>query len=131
MRLRDLLRGIEFVGAWIIIDIQLCVPASRPVNVNALENIPDLVCIVGLSAGGKSLVAWRESDDQPQCGGDVHAFHHERGGGAAAMPCEHDGQAGDEADADDGEEDAAARVVRLTPGFDIVVHDVFLSFGGR
>ena len=67
---------------------------------------------VGLSAGGKSLVAWRESDDQPQCGGDVHAFHHERGGGAAAMPCEHDGQAGDEADADDGEEDAAARVVR-------------------
>ena len=76
---------------------------------------------------GSLLVAWRESDDQPQCGGDVHAFNHERGGGAAAMPGEHDGQAGDEADADDGEEDAAARVVRLPPGFDIVVHDVFLS----
>ncbi|MDB0645567.1 hypothetical protein PL409_09485, partial [Bifidobacterium adolescentis] len=67
------------VGAWIIIDIQLCVPASRLVNVDVRENIPDLVCFVGLSAGGKSLVAWRESDNQPQCGGDVHAFHHERG----------------------------------------------------
>ena len=62
---------------------------------------------------GSLLVAWRESDDQPQCGGDVHAFHHERGGGAAAMPCEHDGQAGDEGDHRDGEFDAAARVVRL------------------
>lgn len=96
-----------------------------------LRNNPIFGCLLGLSASGKSLVAWRESDDQPQCGGDVHAFNHERGGGAAAMPGEHDGQAGDEADADDGEEDAAARVVRLPPGFDIVVHDVFLSFGGR
>ena len=96
-----------------------------------LRNNPIFGCLFGLSASGKSLVAWRESDDQPQCGGDVHAFHHERGVHAAAMPCEHDGQAGDEADADDGEEDATARVVRLPPVFDIVVHDVFLSFGGR
>lgn len=45
----------DVVGAWIIIDIQLCVPASRLVNVDVRENIPDLVCFVGLSAGGKSF----------------------------------------------------------------------------
>ena len=86
------------------------------ITYNRCKNNPIFGCLLGLSASGKSLVAWRESDDQPQCGGDVHAFDHERGGGAAAMPCEHDGQAGDEADAGDGEEDAAARVHYLNGG---------------
>lgn len=40
------------------------VPASRLVNVDVRENIP-MVCFVGLSAGGKSLVAWREFHGQP------------------------------------------------------------------
>lgn len=56
----------EMVGAWIIIDIQLYVsPPADMVNVDVRENIPDLVCFVGLSAGGKSLVAWREPHGQP------------------------------------------------------------------
>ena len=55
----------DVVGAWIIIDIQLYVfPASRLVNVDVRENIP-MVCFVGLSAGGKSLFAWREPHGQP------------------------------------------------------------------
>ena len=62
---------------------------------------------------GSLLVAWRESDDQPQCGGDVHAFHHERGGGAAAMPGEHECGCDDEGDHREGEFDAAARIVEL------------------
>lgn len=33
----------DVVGAWIIIDIQLCVPARRLVNVDVRENIPNLV----------------------------------------------------------------------------------------
>lgn len=55
----------EMVGAWIIIDIQLYGPASRLVNVDVRENIPILVCFVGLSAGGKALVAWGEPHGQP------------------------------------------------------------------
>lgn len=55
----------EVVGAWIIIDIQLYVsPPVGMVNVDVRENIP-MVCFVGLSAGGKSLISWREPHGQP------------------------------------------------------------------
>lgn len=39
-------------------------PPADMVNVDVRENIP-MVCFVGLSAGGKSLVAWREPHGQP------------------------------------------------------------------
>ena len=55
----------DVVGAWIIIDIQLWFPPADMVNVDVRENIPNLVCFVGLSAGGKSLVAWGEPHGQP------------------------------------------------------------------
>lgn len=45
---------VNAVADLLFVDIQLCVPASRLVNVDVRENIPDLVCFVGLSAGGKS-----------------------------------------------------------------------------
>lgn len=41
------------------------VPASRLVNVDVSENIPNWFVFVGLSAGGKSLVAWGEPHGQP------------------------------------------------------------------
>jgi hypothetical protein len=45
---------VNAVADLLFVDIQLCVPASRLVNVDVRENIPNLVCFVGLSAGGKS-----------------------------------------------------------------------------
>ena len=116
------------VGAWIIIDIQLCVPTGRRMSERGCPaEQSDWVVCLDCRPVGSLLVAWRESDDQPQCGGDVHAFHHERGGGVTVMPGEHECGCDDEGDHREGEFDAAARVVRLPPGFDIVVHDVFLS----
>lgn len=54
----------DAVGAWIIIDIQLWFPPAGMVNVDVRET--SLIGLfVGLSAGGKSLVAWREPHDQP------------------------------------------------------------------
>jgi hypothetical protein len=38
----------------LFVDIQLWFPPADMVNVDIRENIPNLVCFVGLSAGGKS-----------------------------------------------------------------------------
>lgn len=48
----------------LFVDIQLWSPPADMVNVDVRENIP-MVCFVGLSAGGKSLVARREPYGQP------------------------------------------------------------------
>ena len=47
------------------------------VNVDVRGNVPNLVCFVGLSAGGKSLVAWREPHGQPEAGrgAEAHSGH--------------------------------------------------------
>ena len=45
----------DVVGAWIISIFSYVSPPADMVNVDARENIPDLVCFVGLSAGGKSF----------------------------------------------------------------------------
>lgn len=46
----------DAVGAWIIIDIQLYVfPASRLVNVDVRENVPNLVCLLDCRLVGSLL----------------------------------------------------------------------------
>lgn len=56
---------VNAVADLLFVDIQLLFPPADMVNVDVRENIPNLVCFVGLSAGGKSLFAWREPHDQP------------------------------------------------------------------
>ena len=50
---------------FVVCRYSVMVPAGRLVNVDVRENIPNWFVFVGLSAGGKSLLAWRKPYGQP------------------------------------------------------------------